>query len=157
MLGAQRMTFCRKGQTMRTIIHVSDLAVPPAKVFQALTTLTGLASWWTTKVEGDAGPAGKIDFTFDGDFNPQMQVTRFDAPSTLAWRCVAGVEQWSEDTFRFQLEARGAGTRLRFRQDYSSELSDDDYGSYNYNWGYYLESLRQYCETGTGKPFRAPS
>lgn len=22
--------------------------------------------------------------------------------------------------------------------------------------GYYLESLRQYCETGTGKPFQLP-
>lgn len=140
---------------MKTIIHVCELAVPPAKVFQALTTLPGLASWLTTKVEGDAGRAGKIDFTFDGDFNPQMQVTHFEDPSMLAWRCIAGVEQWSENTFRFWLEGRSAGTRLRFRQEYANELSDDDYGTYNYNWGYYLESLRQYCETGTGKPFQA--
>ena len=30
------------------------------------------------------------------------------------------------------------------------------YGIYNFNWGCYLESLRLYCETGTGKPFQAP-
>jgi len=139
------------------IIHVTELAAPPAKVFQALTTLPGLVAWWTTKVEGDPGQAGKIDFTFHGAFDPEMQVTHFDAPSMLAWTCVAGVDQWSENTFRFWLEGRGAGTRLRFRQDYASELSDDDYGIYNYDWGYYLESLRQYCETGTGKPFQAPA
>jgi uncharacterized protein YndB with AHSA1/START domain len=139
---------------MKTIIHVTELAAPPDRVFEALSTLPGLAAWWTTKVEGDAGPTGVIDFTFDGDFNPTMQVTCFDAPAMLSWKCVAGVEQWRENTFRFWLEAHGAGTRLRFRQDYASELSDDDYGSYNYEWGYYLESLRQYCETGTGKPFQ---
>ena len=140
---------------MKTIIHVSQLATPPDTVFEALTTLPGLAAWWTTKVEGDAGPAGVIGFTFDGDFNPRMQVTHFDAPSMLVWTCVAGVEQWRDNTFRFWLEAHDVGTRLRFRQDYAGELSDDDYGSYNYNWGYYLESLRQYCETRTGRPFQA--
>jgi hypothetical protein len=57
-------------------------------------------------------------------------------------------------SFRFWLEAHGAATRLSFRQDYASEFSDDDYGSYNYEWSFYLESLRQYCETGTGKPFQ---
>ena len=35
------------------------------------------------------------------------------------------------------------------------ELSDDAYGTYNFNWGYYLESLRLLGETGTGKPFQA--
>ena len=140
---------------IKTIIHVSDLSVSPDRVFKALTTLDGLAAWWTTDVAGDAGPAGLIDFTFAGDFNPKLVVTSFDAPSTLGWRCIAGVEQWRDNTFRFELQARDAGTRLRFRQDYANELTDDDYGSYNYHWGYYLESLRQYCEAGAGKPFQA--
>jgi len=35
------------------------------------------------------------------------------------------------------------------------ELSDDDYGTYNFNWGYYLESLRLFSTTGSGTPFQA--
>jgi hypothetical protein len=42
---------------------------------------------------------------------------------------------------------------VRFWQRYATELDDDAYGVYNYNWGYYLESLRLLCETGTGKSF----
>jgi hypothetical protein len=49
------------------------------------------------------------------------------------------------------------GTRLRFWQEYAVELADDYYGAYNFNWGYYLESLRLLCATGTGKPFPAGS
>jgi hypothetical protein len=45
--------------------------------------------------------------------------------------------------------------RLRFTQGYGVELDDDAYGIYNFNWGYYLESLRLLCGTGTGKPYRA--
>ncbi len=40
-----------------------------------------------------------------------------------------------------------------FAQDYARELSDEVYGTYNFNWGYYLNSLKQFCETGTGTPF----
>jgi hypothetical protein len=47
--------------------------------------------------------------------------------------------------------------RLRFWQEYAVELADDYYGVYNFNWGYYLESLRLLCVTGTGKPFQAGS
>jgi hypothetical protein len=49
----------------------------------------------------------------------------------------------------------GGRTRVRFWQDYAVELADDYYGTYNFNWGYYLESLRLFCSTGTGKPFEA--
>ena len=56
---------------------------------------------------------------------------------------------------RFELEEKGTGTVVRFWQNYARELSDDAYGTYNFNWGYYLESLRLLGETGTGKPFQA--
>jgi uncharacterized protein YndB with AHSA1/START domain len=141
---------------MKTIIHALDVAAPREHVFGALTSTDGLAAWWTTKVAGEAGPDGVVEFTFDGEvFNPDMRVTDHASPSLVGWRCVGGVEQWADNTFRFELVQRDAGTRLRFRQDYAAELSDDDYGSFNYNWGYYLESLRNYCETGTGKPYQA--
>ncbi len=140
---------------MRTIIHALDVAAPRGRLFEALTSIDGLAAWWTTKVEGDAGPRGLIDFTFAGAFNPSMRVTECDAPLALGWECVGGVEQWAANTFRFELEDRAGATWLRFRQEYANELSDDDYGSYNYNWGYYLDSLRLFCETGAGKPFQA--
>ncbi len=66
-----------------------------------------------------------------------------------------GHERWADNTFRFELEDSGEHARLRFRQDYAQELSDDRYGIYNFNWGYYLESLRVYCTTGAGKPYEA--
>jgi len=142
---------------MKTIHHVLDLAAPPERVFASLTTAEGLAGWWTTDVQAETAVGAVIDFTFDGDFNPDMRITELERPVVVSWECVGGHEPWAANTFRFELEekVKGEETLLRFWQHYATELSDDAYGVYNFNWGYYLESLRQLVEIGTGKPFRA--
>jgi uncharacterized protein YndB with AHSA1/START domain len=139
---------------MKTILHVVDISAPRGTVFGAVASIDGLAGWWTTDVSGDAGPAGLIAFRFPGaGFDPDMRVSSFDQPKRIVWTCVSGVPQWADNTFHFDFaESDTNTTRLRFRQDYATELSDDEYGVYNFNWGYFLESLRRYCETGTGTP-----
>jgi uncharacterized protein YndB with AHSA1/START domain len=142
---------------MKVIHHVLDVDAPAETVWRALTERDGLASWWSTKL--DAGPAAEgelIRFTFGGDFNPVMAITEFSEGCRLRWRCAGGHPNWQDNTFSFDLAPFNDGrTRLRFTQDYAVELSDDDYGVYNFNWGYYLESLRLLCTTGTGKPYQA--
>ena len=140
---------------MKTIHHVFEIASPREDVYAALTTSRGLASWWTTQVEAETAVGGIVDFTFGGDFNPDMRITELRPGETVRWRCVAGHEPWTDNDFSFELEPTTAGTRVRFWQQYARELSDDDYGVYNFNWGYYLESLRLVGETGQGKPFQA--
>lgn len=140
---------------MKVILHVVDVGAPREKVFGALSTTGGLSRWWSTEVGGDAAGGGVIHFRFLEGFNPDMEVTEFDAPSRIGWKCVGGHVPWADNTFGFELVDNGESTRLRFRQDYAQELSDDEYGIYNYNWGYYLESLRLYCEEGAGKPYQA--
>ena len=52
---------------------------------------------------------------------------------------------------------RKGETLVMFSQDYARELSDEVYGIYNFNWGYYLNSLKLLCEKGSGVPFTPPS
>jgi uncharacterized protein YndB with AHSA1/START domain len=142
---------------MRTIHHVVDIPAPPDTVYRALTEESALAGWWTTKVRAAAGVGGLIAFAFVPEFNPVMTISELQPSALVEWKCTGGVEQWAGDTFRFELVDRGSAgapaTRLRFWQEYATELSDDDFGTYNFNWGYYLESLRLLCTEGKGKPF----
>lgn len=143
---------------MRTIHHVIDVDAPPAEVWQALTTKEGLAGWWSDVVEvGGTSPGDVIGFTFAGNFNPAMQIEEVEEGRYLTWRCIGGHDNWADNTFVFELVSLvDEQTRVRFSQHYAVELSDDDYGTYNFNWGYYLESLRLHCTIGVGKPFRPP-
>lgn len=142
---------------MKTIHHVVDVQASAAATWAALTDGRGLSGWWSTRVETPVPALGaRVAFKFAGDFNPVMEITRLDSERELAWRCVGGHEPWANNGFRFQLAVLDGGhTRLRFWQEYAVELGDDQYGSYNFNWGYYLESLRLYCEKGAGKPYPA--
>ena len=58
---------------------------------------------------------------------------------------------------RHRRRAAWVPTLLQFVQEYAQELSDETYGTYNFNWGYYLNSLKLLCETGEGTPFGPPA
>lgn len=138
---------------MRKIIHSVNINTKREKVYRALATEEGLANWWTKDVKADIQVGGKIEFRFAGEFSPDMEIAGLDEPSRVEWKCVGGEPLWQDNSFSFELDGRGDRTMLLFTQDYAAEISDEEYGTFNFNWGYYLGSLKQYCETGEGYPF----
>jgi uncharacterized protein YndB with AHSA1/START domain len=141
---------------MKQIVHAVHIHAAPPDVYRSLTTAHGLSHWWTTKVEVDEREGGIIRFTFAGDFNPQMKQKRLEPGRRVEWLCVGGHDNWLDNSFTFALNERKGETLLMFSQDYARELSDEVYGTYNFNWGYYLNSLKLLCEKGVGTPFTPP-
>jgi uncharacterized protein YndB with AHSA1/START domain len=142
---------------MKTILHAVVIHAPVSKVYEALTTEAGVTGWWTTRASLERGIGGIIRFTFHGDFNPHMKQVTLEPDNRVEWQCVAGHENWQDNTLTFSLTPQDGETSLVFRQQYKRELADDVYGTYNFNWGYYLGSLKALCETGTGTPFQPPA
>jgi len=140
---------------MKKILHAVNIHATPKAIYDAVATERGLAGWWSTRVKADVRLGGVVDFTFVADFNPDMEVTALEERKLVAWKCVGGHEPWADNTFRFAIDARDEGCMLLFEQEYARELSDEQYGIYNFNWGYYLNSLKLLCEKGTGTPFEA--
>jgi uncharacterized protein YndB with AHSA1/START domain len=138
---------------MKTIIHCVHVHAGPAAVFRALTTEDGVQGWWTRKASVEPGQGGTIRFTFVGDFNPHMKQVALEPDRLVEWLCTSGHPNWQDNRFRFELDERDGETKLKFVQEYAQELDDETYGEYNFNWGYYLNSLKQLCETGSGMPF----
>jgi uncharacterized protein YndB with AHSA1/START domain len=141
---------------MKQILHAVHIHATPSRVYRAITTGADLAGWWTTKVEIEERTGGLIRFTFAGDFHPHMLQTKLEPDRRVEWRCVAGHVNWQDNTFVFEMAERKGETLLLFSQHYAKELSDEVYGIYNFNWGYYLNSLKRLCETGAGTPFTPP-
>jgi uncharacterized protein YndB with AHSA1/START domain len=141
---------------MIRILHTVQIHATAQAVYRALTTQEGVTGWWTRKATLDQGEGGVIRFRFHGDFHPHMRQTTLREPHLVEWRCVEGHSNWQDNTFRFALGEQSGETLLRFVQEYAQELDDETYGTYNFNWGYYLNSLKHLCETGTGTPFEPP-
>jgi steroid delta-isomerase-like uncharacterized protein len=138
---------------MKLIIHTVAIKAPRERVYRALATRSGLAEWWTKDVTGDCVPGGTLAFRFGGAFKPDMQVMDLRPEKSVRWKCVAGEKDWIDNVFVFDLADEDGSTLLMFRQEYAQELDDRTYGRFNYNWGYYLTSLKTLCETGAGMPF----
>ena len=138
---------------MKQILHAVHIHAAPTRVYRALTTQADLAGWWTPQVAIEPRVNGVVRFTFTGDFHPEMRQTILEPDRRVEWRCVGGHPNWLDNTFTFGLDDRKGETLLMFAQHYARELSDEVYGIYNFNWGYYLNSLKRLCETGAGTPF----
>ena len=136
---------------MPAIKHLFHIAAPREKVYEAITTIDGLASWWTTQTSGESKPDGIIQFRF-GEFGNDMKVIAMKKNELLKWECVAGPADWLGTTIQFQLDDNDGKTRTRFEHANWKE-ANDFYASCSFTWGRYMESLRQLCQTGKGQAF----
>lgn len=136
---------------MHTIQHLLHIQATPDQVFEALSSLEGLRSWWTQNTQGDPQQGGVIQFRF-GPWGMDMQVTELVPGQKVAWKCVSEGHDWLNHNITFALDQNDGKTRLRFSHADWQQLGDA-YGSCSFGWGRYLESLRQYLQTGKGNPF----
>lgn len=136
----------------------------PEAVFDALTTVTGLASWWTA-VTGSGSEGGELRFVFTGAAHVEglmlaeepllIRVDTARRPSEVRWtvrECVL-LPDWVGTSLRFELAPReSGGCELRFRhQGLTPRL--ENYAAYSSAWEDHLASLHDYVETGHGHPF----
>jgi uncharacterized protein YndB with AHSA1/START domain len=132
------------------------IGASPQTVFDALTTLDGCASWWAP-ASGSPAPGGELRFTFDDPADPLvLHVAEAGRPAEVAWQVMACdfLPDWVGTTITFTLvpDANG-GCDLRFRHTgLGPQL--DCYDQCRAGWDYFLPSLRDYAQTGAGRPYR---
>ena len=137
---------------MEKIQHLFHIDASTAKVFEAISTVKGLQCWWTHQTEGDAQPGGVLIFRFGEYGGMDFQVESVEPDQKLSWVCVDGPTDWIGTRVDFYLDTNENKTRVKFSHSLWRE-QNDFMAQCNFSWGRYLSSLRDYCETGTGKPF----
>ncbi len=137
---------------MSSIKHYLIIKAQPEKVYNAITKTGGLKGWWTIEAKADEKVGGIAEFIFGERYYNKMKITNLLNNKKVEWKCLEGDKEWIGTTFLFDLEEKDGSTILRF--SHSNWKEDTDFfASCNFNWGYYLNSLKKYCETGVGTPF----
>jgi uncharacterized protein YndB with AHSA1/START domain len=127
------------------------IAGSPDAVFDAVTTLQGLAGWWTA-VTGDGRTGGELTFSFGPASDAVMRVDAAERAVGVRWTTIAcHVEDWVETTVHFDLEETPTGTALRFRHGGLTPRLEC-FSDCKSGWDHFMTSLRAYVETGTGYP-----
>lgn len=126
------------------------------KVFEALTTLNGIAKWWTPQVEGVATADGRIDLAFAGlDERITMQVVSTVPYSSVSWRCVqhTGHREWVNTSIHFTIAERDS-TRARLSVHHAGLVPQlECYAQCEAGWDHFLHSIKSFVERGRGMPY----
>ncbi|MGC2166684.1 MAG: SRPBCC domain-containing protein [Gallionella sp.] len=141
---------------MIDIIHRIGIKAPVAQVYKGLATLDGLAQWWTEEVLGEAQVGGKIAFVFHkktGEMRGQidMEVRKLEPQKEVRWRCIGGIDEWIGTDINFQLSEQDNQTIVMF--SHRNWRAESEFTAHcSTKWATFLLSLREYLETGTGRP-----
>ena len=138
---------------MAAIKQLLIINCPPDKIYSAITTKDGIANWWTEQTEIGSN-VGEINiFDFGGKYHNEMIIINLVPDKQVEWECIEGDKEWIGTKFIFSIEKKADSSVLKFTHGNWKEETDF-YASCNYQWGYYMNSLKQYCEIGIGTPFR---
>jgi len=136
---------------MADILHRIGATTTPDTVYDALTTIDGLAAWWTTDTRGDPTPGGTIEFRFGDAGGFDMKVVDQRADERVEWEVTGGPEEWIGTRINFGLKQEGDYTILLF--EHAGWREPVEFMSHcSTKWATFLMSLKQLVETGTGAP-----
>jgi uncharacterized protein YndB with AHSA1/START domain len=138
---------------MSAIKHYLIIRSSPEKIYKALTTKEGIANWWTVQTEIGSKVGDVNIFDFDEQYHNKMEIVALQPGKKVEWKCLVGDTEWIGTSFIFEIEKENDHSVLRFTHGNWQEETDF-FASCNYHWGYYMRSLKLYCETGKGTPFK---
>lgn len=105
-----------------------ELKHSPQKVWAAITTAEGLASWFGDTASIDLRPGGAFRMTWETGDEADMRVERVEEPTVFAytWAINGLPEDDPRRTYvEFTLEAVGTGTRLTVRESGFAQVPGD--------------------------------
>ncbi|WP_328443526.1 SRPBCC domain-containing protein [Streptomyces sp. NBC_00386] len=134
---------------MADILHRVGTTAARETVYQALTTVEGLAAWWTTDTEGSGDDVLQFRFGDVGGFD--MKVLELQPDTRVRWEVVSGPEEWVGTTVTFDLKQEGEWTIILFAHEGWREQVEF-MNHCTTKWALFLMSLKSLVETGTGAP-----
>jgi len=137
---------------MPDILHKVDIKTNPNNTYKALTTLEGLAGWWTTTTQGNPNAGGTIAFRFGELGGFDMKVLELDPARHVLWQVVGGPEEWLGTKIDFDLKQNGDWTTVLFKHQGWKEPVEFMHHC-STKWAVFLLSLKSLLETGKGAPW----
>ena len=130
---------------MVDILHRVGIKSSPSEVYAALTTVEGLAGWWTADTQGEGDI---LRFRFGaGGFD--MKVLELDPGKRVLWEVVDGPPEWIGTEVDWVLDQGDEMTIVLFRHRGWREPVEFMHHC-STKWATYLMSMKALIETGTG-------
>ena len=135
---------------MATIYHQLGIKAPLTDVYKAIATTEGVTGWWT-KTSGNPETGGILEFSFD-DHSVTASVTGNITDKYIEWTVGGNDGEWLGTRICFDLVEQEHQVMVNFQHADWREASEM-LAHCSTKWAVFLLSLKDYLETGNGKPF----
>jgi uncharacterized protein YndB with AHSA1/START domain len=132
---------------MPDIYHLVFIQSTPEKIYDAITTEKGIASWWS-KTNNAISEAGSIYRIYFGPvYYKEIRITEFVLNKKVTWEILDAHPEWVNTKIVFDIHVAENNTELRFRNSGWKDYTDM-FAQCNHHWGIFLLNLKAYVETG---------
>jgi uncharacterized protein YndB with AHSA1/START domain len=139
---------------MPDIVHRIGIRAPLAQVYAAVSSADGVAGWWSRETRAIEGRS--LESRFQAPDGAELGRMAFDLVRTVPdesvhWRFTEGPDEWVGTDATFEFSRDGDMTLVIFGHRGWREPVEF-MAHCSMKWAVFLLSLRQYAETGTGRP-----
>ncbi len=134
------------------IVHYFIINAPLDTVFRAVTTPSGLDTWWTLGCRGRPEIGSLYELDFGNDLVWQAQVVQLVPLKEFALQMTRCHEDWMDTEIAFELTHEKGQAEVRFFHK-GWPLSNDHFYISNYCWAMYLRILKRNLEFGEFVPY----
>lgn len=135
---------------MAAIHHQVGIKAPLEAVYNAIATTEGVTGWWTA-TSGDSETGGKLEFSFNGQI-VRVTVTANTPGKYVEWTVGGEQGEWLETRICFELEETENQVMVNF-QHADWKAATPFLAHCSTKWAVFMLSLKEYLETGAGRPF----
>jgi uncharacterized protein YndB with AHSA1/START domain len=137
---------------MAEIRHRGGIQASAERVYEALTTTEGIASWWWQDARGDADATGQVECYLGDSPMVAIEIAELEPNRRVRWRCVQGPDEWLETTITYDIDRDTDETAVTLTHAGWGEPTAF-MGQCSTKWAIYLVGLKQLLEGGTATPF----
>jgi uncharacterized protein YndB with AHSA1/START domain len=137
--------------TMVDILHRVGVVAPLNQVYASISTVDGLAAWWTSDTTDTSEVGGTLAFRFGEVGGFDMEVVTLEPEGHVRWRVTGGPSEWVGTEIDWRLEQRDEYTIVLFTHEGWREPVEF-MNHCSTKWAIFLMSLKELIETGTGHP-----
>ena len=122
-------------------------------IYEALTQPVKLAGWWASRAVGTPNVGAAIDLAFTGIDGLSFIVRDLEPYRLANFECVAGPRAWRGTRLRFELQSQSEQVFVTLTHANLVRSDQDSFLYFSTKWPVYLLSLKDFVETGKGRPY----
>ena len=136
------------------LVHSVTIEADANKIYEAISTGKGLASFWTRDSQAEPKVGSIAQFGFGGP-SLELKVEELKQGRLVRWSSHGGFPEWVGTTVIWEIApAEKGGSEVRFTHaGWPAELPQVELASVNYTWGRIVGRLKKYVETDKPVPF----